>query len=227
MKIIVIGDIHGHDSWKKIIAHEQTFDKVVFLGDYWDSFRMSPKQQEQNYLDICEFRESNPDKVITLLGNHDFHYIYPAQYSGWKSSTRYLATPLLEKDIRENKLPFVYKHEDILFSHAGITNYWMNNVANCLLEDLLEGKVQLKLFDWNGKLGMDPYGDTISNSPIWVRPHSLKCDFLDGYRQVVGHTHRSTIQWKFIDTLYFFDSLPKEYLVIQDGEFVCKALDYQ
>ncbi len=37
MKTIVIGDIHGRTSWKDIIEKEQTWDKVIFIGDYFDS----------------------------------------------------------------------------------------------------------------------------------------------------------------------------------------------
>ena len=34
MKIIALGDIHGHESWINVIEQEKTFDKIVFLGDY-------------------------------------------------------------------------------------------------------------------------------------------------------------------------------------------------
>ena len=32
MKILVIGDIHGYPSWKKVVKHE-TYDKLIFIGD--------------------------------------------------------------------------------------------------------------------------------------------------------------------------------------------------
>jgi len=37
MKTIFIGDIHGQDTWKKIVESENP-DRVVFIGDYFDSF---------------------------------------------------------------------------------------------------------------------------------------------------------------------------------------------
>lgn len=221
MKIVVIGDIHGHDSWQRVLNHEKSFDKVIFLGDYWDSFSVNSKDQEENYIEIQKFRDGNPDKVVTLLGNHDYHYLYPTKYSGWKLNTKLLASPLLEADIRVGKLPYIYRHEDIIFSHAGVTKYWMDKVAQCTLEELEKGEVQLRHFDWNGRLGQDPYGDTISNSPIWVRPYSLKQDFLEGYKQVVGHTNSTGLKnvYNFMETLYFCDCLPAEYLVIEGNEF--------
>jgi len=33
MKIIAIGDVHGRDCWKQVVATEQ-FDKLVFIGDF-------------------------------------------------------------------------------------------------------------------------------------------------------------------------------------------------
>lgn len=224
MKIIVLGDIHGHESWINVVEQEKTFDKIVFLGDYWDSFSINSKDQERNYKEIQEFRDAHPNEVVTLLGNHDYHYIYPVRYSGWKPETKFLATPLLETDIRNGKLPYIYQHEDIIFSHAGITNYWIDNVAKCTLEELRNNEVQLRYFDWNSILGNDGYGDTISNSLIWVRPHSLKLNSLEGYRQVVGHTHRTNVGRQFLEKLYFCDALPEEYLVIEDNIFQFKEL---
>ena len=37
MKTILIGDIHGRSIWKRIVADEKP-DRVVFIGDYFDSF---------------------------------------------------------------------------------------------------------------------------------------------------------------------------------------------
>lgn len=223
MKIIVLGDTHGHESWKKILNVEKDFDKVVFLGDYWDSFSIKPRQQKEIYKDIQEFRENNPGKVVTLLGNHDYHYIYSTEYSGWKSETNFLAKPLLEDDIRRGKLPYIHIEGDIIFSHAGVTKYWLNEVAKCTLEELQLNEVQLRFFDWNSQMGSNPFGDTISNSPLWVRPRSLKEDALPNYKQVVGHTNYHQIE-NHKDTLYFCDTLPFEYLVIEDKEFVIKKI---
>ena len=74
-KIVVIGDIHGRDTWKEIIAKEEPFDKVVFLGDYFDSYYISFKNQFINYNEIIKYKDDNKDKVITLFGNHELHYI--------------------------------------------------------------------------------------------------------------------------------------------------------
>ncbi|MDR2052315.1 MAG: hypothetical protein LBP80_02795, partial [Treponema sp.] len=42
--------------------------------------------------------------------------------------------------------------------------------------------------------GGDIYGDDVTQSPIWIRPRSLKRDPLAGYHQIVGHTPGDAIR---------------------------------
>ena len=75
MRILAIGDIHGRDSWKDII-NDNVFDKVVFLGDYFDSREeISGAKQLYNFKEILQFKKYNIDKVVLLVGNHEFHYL--------------------------------------------------------------------------------------------------------------------------------------------------------
>jgi predicted phosphodiesterase len=88
-KILVIPDIHGRDYWKKVVnQHIDDVDQIVFLGDYFDSFDIKPLFQIHNFKEIMEIRKMFSDKVITLIGNHDYHYLRftNSQYSGCKVS---------------------------------------------------------------------------------------------------------------------------------------------
>ena len=49
MKTVIIGDIHGHDSWKQVVAQEQDADRFVFVGDYFDSFTVTGVVQIHNF----------------------------------------------------------------------------------------------------------------------------------------------------------------------------------
>lgn len=71
MKTLFLGDIHGRDIWKDIINKENP-DKVIFIGDYFDSFNILWDIQLLNFLDIMEFKKNSEKEVITLLGNHIF-----------------------------------------------------------------------------------------------------------------------------------------------------------
>lgn len=74
MKIIALGDTHGRTVWKQIVK-ENGFDKIVFHGDYFDTHeRISARQQKENFKGIIAFKKANMDKVILLMGNHDYHY---------------------------------------------------------------------------------------------------------------------------------------------------------
>jgi predicted MPP superfamily phosphohydrolase len=217
VKIIVIGDIHGMDVWKEIIAKEEPFDKVVFLGDYFDSYHISFKNQIINYNEIIKYKEDNKDKVITLFGNHEFHYISDKiSYSGWNFSTYKEIHELLLNQFNNKTLQCIYKYKDLIFSHAGITKYWLKNVAKTNLEALEENKINLDLLDFNFIKGGDPTGDSISQSLIWVRPKSLYINKLDKYTFIVGHTPTASQNVEIInDKIILCDCLPQGYLVVE------------
>lgn len=86
MRIRVIGDVHGKSWWKSLVKDIDEVDMIVFLGDYVDSYNISDEQIINNLLDIIEFKKSYEDKVILLLGNHEYNYISP--YIGYCSGYR-------------------------------------------------------------------------------------------------------------------------------------------
>lgn len=223
MKTIVLGDTHGRQDWKKIV--EQSFDRVIFIGDYYDTHdNITPLEQLENLREIIEFKEANPDKVVLLIGNHDYHY-WPGieeRYSGYQPQMR----ASFEYELREYGHLFQMTHEQdgILFSHAGVTEQFLKDKRltkddpHFLLVDQINDlfKHQPRQF---GFYGYDPYGDDITQSPIWVRPHSLMKDRVDGYKQIVGHTTMRELQSFSSGSFYFIDMLGTtgEYLVIEDG----------
>ena len=216
-KILVIGDIHGHNSWKSICEKEKDADKVVFLGDYFDSFHIPSEDQKDNFLNILEFKHNHPNCIL-LLGNHDYHYIYNTSYSGYSYITKSLAQPLITKAIQDGDLNIIHIHDNIVFSHAGISEFWLNKVAQLTdIHDITFDKIKLSVLDWNGLYGCNPYGDTISNSPIWIRPKSLNDNKVRDYVQVVGHTPSKKIVSH--NDIWICDTLPNEYLTIIDNEF--------
>jgi len=117
-KTIFIGDIHGRDIWKHIVAKENP-DRVVFIADYFDSFNISTVEQLHNFKEIIEYKETSDKEVILLIGNHDYHY-YPGGeiYSGYQHG----AAPAIRQLLEENKhhLQMCYQLDNILCSHAGI-----------------------------------------------------------------------------------------------------------
>lgn len=215
MRTLVLGDTHGHSTWKLIVDNEE-YDNVVFLGDYLDAFNVTPEDIADNLLDIIKFKEKMGDKCRLCYGNHDHSYWNSERCSGYNWHGRHLYMPLLEDMFKENMLDLIYVQDDIIFSHAGVSDYWLKKVA--ILDDVSEvnfDSVTLDSLDWNMLTGYDGYGNTISQSPIWIRPQSLLKSKVDGYRQIVGHTNMGTP----VDEqgLYFNDLLPEYYIIVEDG----------
>lgn len=215
MRIIVIGDIHGRNIWKDIVNKEWAASPdslFIFLGDYFDSFNISLEEQIANFQDILEFSKKN--NCILLMGNHDYHYLVPAEsFSGFQANGYASINWLLTSA----NLRMVASYKNFLFSHAGITNTWLFDRN---LEDVND--FNLKEFRFKGK---NVYGDDVTQGPLWVRPASLNLDGLNTMDslstntirpvQVVGHTQQDAIDLDgrniFCDTLEV-----GEYLIIDD-----------
>lgn len=232
MRIIVLGDTHGRDTWKKILANEK-WDEAVFIGDYFDSWDLPGITQLANYehIDLVA-RAANlaKRKVIRLVGNHDHHYFPEVGYNGCSGYQANMKIAF-ENAIRETRddLRLAYQVDNFIFTHAGVSEVYMDEKFGALnwkwdevadkLNDLWRSNVHH--IDFNGR---DEHGDNITQTPIWIRPKSLKYSssgYLkkNGVIQVVGHT-----QQRFISTMdkgyYFIDTLGTsgEYLIIEDGE---------
>lgn len=224
MRLVALGDTHGRSDWKEILMNE-TFDKVIFIGDYFDTHEnITPQQQKNNFRDILAYKKDSPDKVVLLFGNHDFHYLplIDQRYSGYQPLQQIDIQELLQPAIKEGMLQMCYAHEDLLFSHAGVTQTWYRkNLARALpvdkaINDLF--RFSPNAFRFTPGKYRSPTGDEVEQSPIWVRPNSLMRDRIDGYIQVVGHTvqdrlliHKNGV---FIDTI----GTSGQYLIWDSGQ---------
>jgi predicted phosphodiesterase len=197
-KVIAVGDTHGRDTWRKVIEKNPDFDLIIFIGDYFDSFDIDVMTQMHNFRDIIEFKRNNPDKVITLIGNHDFHYTSGCigSYSGFNYSTLFNMRLELDELIRNGILTVAYQVDKFLFTHAGVTKTWCdeNGIDTDDLVNSLNDNLIYKPTVYNFRPGKNrsPYGDDVTQGPLWVRPLSLLDDGLD-YIHVVGHTSKKNI----------------------------------
>lgn len=237
MKLIVIGDTHGRDAWKQVLEKEKQWDKFVFIGDYFDT-RDGVQAQDQcdNFIDILSFKKENPDDVILLLGNHDFHYLTGTtdQYSQFDFSMYEQANRLLMGALERNLIQLVYKQGKYLFSHAGVSEdflkTWEIKNDESLVDELnklLEPENLYKLeFGVNLPREMFPSntGDNTTQSPIWIRPTSLLHSKLENYIHVAGHTQVTEIQ--LVNDILLIDILGTvpQYIVIENEDFEIKDI---
>lgn len=193
MKIIALGDTHGRKNWEEIV--KQPADFYVFIGDYFDTHESTtPEEQIENFKKILEFKRENWDKVVLLIGNHDFHYLPYAmeQYSGFNPGYSKEIGALVQSAIEEDALQMCFTAKNYVFTHAGLTKTWLEQNKIAIDSNLDETINMLFLNNPSrfrySKADASGYGASILQGPLWVRPGSLINDLPPGLIQVVGHT---------------------------------------
>jgi len=231
LKILAIGDIHGRPIWKKIVEKEQdSVDKIVFIGDYFDDFRLSPEKIQENFKDILEYKRQYPDKVVLLIGNHDFHYIFPSTglCSGHDDKKKLSNGLLLTEALSKGDLQMSYMTDDILFTHAGASSSWLYQNGIRDTKDL-SGYINKLVASPHSfafwKFDVSSSGEHPCQSCVWIRPETLDKEMPEGIKQVVGHTVMNYGIQIIEDNLILIDALAvKEYLKIEEGKFIIKKI---
>lgn len=224
-KILAVADSHG-SSIPLTIAERNLngFDKIIFLGDFFDHEDKEYSEQKENFLKVMKLKKANPEKVKVLTGNHDANYIVPELY-GWQYEYEDEIKKMILKNLEY--IDFGFMSEKWIFSHAGFSGTWFYNQLKNDGFDIDEKNPAIQfsenfLNQYNARLhngdfsilkftGTTGYGDEITQNPLWIRPTSLKIAAVSGFNQVVGHTAVSDeerIQKKNNDVLLFLDSPP-------------------
>jgi hypothetical protein len=247
-KILSIGDIHGRSIWKDKLfgsfteferwAYEvesgagevladlypiSTYDKIIFIGDYVDSFTIGNAEMLRNLEDIVLVKRTFPDKVILLLGNHDVQYIKMNLYcSGYRPEMRFDFNRVFNANLDLFKIAHYEELHNsdgrslrkILWTHAGVTQGWLDILNETfddqthrhyeIMRDNKNSRIDQKLnLAWELGLGCLHNVDSSSGGssqwagPLWVRPSTLCWENFPGVDQIVGHTPRPKIvkQW--------------------------------
>ena len=143
-KILICGDIHGRQFWKEAcLNHKDEFDKIVFLGDYVSPYPyegISKEEAIEVFEEILNFKAENEDKVVLLMGNHDFSYSNSnicecrTDFTNWNK-----INGMFFDNIKSFDLAWETKIGDkrYFFSHAGVRKGWFDKW------------VKDKLFKWD------------------------------------------------------------------------------
>jgi len=214
-KVLFIGDIHGLSEWDNIaIGGLKQFYKIVFLGDYVDSFFVRPVEQLANLKNLCTFIRKNKTQVTALLGNHDYAYVYSYPYiSGHQAAHAHEYRQIFQDNIDLFQMAWGYQSETskqyTLATHAGLTQeFWTKHVLpqfkdGGFLNIVTEGKkpedlpihetlnyLQDKELMWKVGSMRGGYG---TPGPIWADYQELLEDPYEGINQVFGHTPKASI----------------------------------
>lgn len=137
---IVLPDIHGRDFWKSVLSDdfEWQSNTYIFLGDFFDPYIYEGISEERTIANFMELQDAvkairrKHKKVITLVGNHDAHYInaiFDMLVGGVRKSEVYASyiRSLLNEDktfIHSIAYEMNVLGKKVLFSHAGVTSVW-------------------------------------------------------------------------------------------------------
>ena len=236
MKVLCIGDIHGLTSWRRVIEQNE-FDKVVFIGDYFDNFENTTGQEQlDNFREILNFKKYNPDKVRLLLGNHDYQYLpgVKDRYSGFQPVYSLEYGHIIQKAIDENLLKCCWYKDGVMYSHAGISKTWLRStgyddrltepekIQNHINELLV---YKPKYFKFTPGINYNNSGNDITQGPLWIRGEGLREDAI-AINQVFGHTQiKSILPLSSKPIQVNIDALPYgEYLIVENNTFTVKKI---
>ena len=197
-RTLVIPDIHN-DVLRAEAAIAQLagrYERIVFLGDYFDDFGDSPDE-------ICRVAQwlkhsvDQPNRTH-LIGNHDLAYLVPSTFtccSGFTHEKMRAAAPVLNS-IPRDRLHAAVEVDGWLVSHAGVLPHHGANHsaaeiaawADTILRQLFAGGRPALFAAGAARGGREPAGGI-----TW-------CDWdeefvpTDGLHQVVGHTPGTTVR---------------------------------
>ncbi len=246
---VVIGDIHGRNSWKEIVALEPDAKGFVFVGDYFDSRdRIAGAKQLENFLEIVAFKQetesTTSQQVFLLFGNHDFHYMPWFTRDPYSGYLPYMAKKYQKALVNHlSSMQMSLAIGNVLMSHAGVSVTWLQRfmipeyaniswidqsasfIATAVNDTFVQSP---KSFDFNG---FNPFGDDPQQSPIWIRPVALTMANYNMLHkdliQVFGHTVTRDAQVTFDRSLndplghYFHADMLEQrcYLKFSGNEF--------
>lgn len=134
---LIIPDIHGRTFWEDAIKvfPKENFPNlvIIFLGDYVDPYDFENITREDaiiNFQKIINIAKSD-DRIHLLIGNHDMHYWYNAEFKCRVDIKNY---DKIKNMFLENFILFNVAYEEIinnekyLYTHAGVTSYWLNHL---------------------------------------------------------------------------------------------------
>ncbi|MBQ3796960.1 MAG: metallophosphoesterase [Butyrivibrio sp.] len=186
-RVLVIPDVHLKpwifDEAEKV--DKNSYEDIVVLGDLVDDWGKGNDLDayEETLKRAAEFGKEHGES-LWCYGNHDVSYLWDAMESGYSVQARITVIEGITKleRILEDRYKFVHRIDNVLFSHAGVTEtfvlhscgYHVKEIEDILAKINRMGKQEL----WR------------DSSPIWARPQA---DFYRMFRddlfyQVVGHT---------------------------------------
>lgn len=209
-KVLVCGDLHTkHHILAKTKEKAAGYDQVVFTGDYVDDWNAVPDASYNILQALVAWKKLEPEKVVLLLGNHDLSEWLGGIYrcSGWNNRTSQMVRLFMQEN--SSMFQVAYAVDNILITHAGVTQGWWKDCKFPRLKNAqeyatwLNGSFSTTTPQINqdfAKLAAAGWarGGWNEPSPLWADKTELQNDAVQGIGQVVGH---SPVRGITIDTI--------------------------
>lgn len=196
MRALIFSDIHTRHEIVQGVLDKEKFDKVYFLGDYFDDFWETVSTNVQTAKWLKELLYDS--RFHFLFGNHDTHYAYPSHRtmcSGY-SETKCIAINTVLKERDWSKFEFYFWLDDWLLTHAGFSfdlfktfKIEVGELNKFLKFSNEKAKKALKKEEhhWMFQAGKSRSGLFNCGGLTWCDYHK---DFktIEGVKQVFGHT---------------------------------------
>lgn len=226
MKTIIISDLHNRVGWIELFLSSIKFDKVIFLGDYFDEFNDTPQdiQKSAEWLKQS-LKYSNR---IHLMGTHDMWYRFPnnpyLQASGnTEQKSNVINHILTQKDWSKLKL---YRYEqNFLITHAGLhksllgkhefSEDYIKFLTDDALVDIKNNKMNPLLEAGISRRGIQPFGGI-----TWL-DWNREFEHIPNLNQIVGHTEVIIPQERHTQNShnYNLDTRNKHIGILENGNF--------
>lgn len=134
---LLIPDVHGRSFWKEALEKYNKEDypnlTIVFLGDYVDPYEIEGVSRQNaidNFKEIIDVAKSD-NRIHLLIGNHDMHYWYDAEYKSRVDSKNYNK---IKDMFLQNFTLFNIAYEETinekryLYTHAGVSSFWLQHL---------------------------------------------------------------------------------------------------
>ena len=202
MKVCCIGDIHGTDKfltcYNDILKNDNDCEKIIVFGDHFDPYQyFSLEEMIEKYNKFSEILKED-SRIVSLLGNHDLsYYIISNDLTNrthkWRGASK--ITDCIVSNLDKSYL--CYRINDYLFSHAGVSKYWIDEIKQYVSNPNYVDRILNNYQGWTEEemfitsfypFDESHYGDDVHQGCTWIRPTSLITCALDDYNQVVAHT---------------------------------------
>jgi hypothetical protein len=195
MRLLIIPDIHNQTDNADYWLATQQYDRVIFLGDYFDCFGDDVTDVRRTAIWLRNRMQSPGD--VFLLGNHDAAYMFPeCDCPGFtRTKARGIREILGARHWERFRLAF--EEQGWLFSHAGFHPALIGEPSvRAILQQSSDAmqKAKRRIIDPLLGAGVDRGGLQHCGGPLWLDWSSLLP--IAGINQIVGHTPGDAVREK-------------------------------